>query len=155
MTPWREFAMFLNIAVNATTGVFKIPALNHFQSRPLDFSPPRSEVATSTSSYCSRSVAKLVYFLGLIDFLTHGAPLRAPCAHELRKKWFNIIGSSTVASTIVEPRFTITLFYTTTLFTRTYSFHPNLKITELFHNSATPLMRPPRYCDQDFMAQRW
>ena len=66
-----------------------------------------------------------------------------------------MIGCSTIASTIVEPRLTITLFIRPPCLHEHYSFDPNVRITELFRNSGTPLMRPPRQCDLDFMAQRW
>ena len=46
--------------------------------------------------------------------------------------------------------------YMTTSLLRPYSFKPKVKKTLThFIILKTPLMRPPRYYDQDFMAQRW
>ena len=46
--------------------------------------------------------------------------------------------------------------YMTTSLLRPYSFKPKVKKTSThFIILKTPLMRPPRYYDQDFMAQRW
>ena len=45
--------------------------------------------------------------------------------------------------------------YKTTSLLRPYSFKPNVKTLSHFIILKTPLMRPPRYYDQDFMAQRW
>ena len=47
------------------------------------------------------------------------------------------------------------LVYATASLLRPYFFDPNVKITESFIIMKTPLMRPPWYYDQDFMAQRW
>ena len=45
--------------------------------------------------------------------------------------------------------------YKITSLLRPYSFEPNVKTIESFYYFEEPLMRPPRYNDQDFMAQRW
>ena len=45
--------------------------------------------------------------------------------------------------------------YKITSLLRPYSFRPNVKTTESFYYFVDPLVRPPCYYDQDFMAQRW
>ena len=63
-------------------------------------------------------------------------------------------------SNIVEPRHTTTrLIYMTTSLLRPYSLDSNVEIRLIlifiFLQITRPLMRPPHFCDQDFMAQRW
>ena len=45
--------------------------------------------------------------------------------------------------------------YKTTSLLRPYSFKPNVKTIDSFYYFEDPLMQPPRYYGQDFMAQRW